>query len=411
MTTKTGLRLRAKVDYIGFVVKHEWPFMLALVGVLLGVGEFLPSAAALALSLVAVALGVFQFVVDYRDMNKRWSEYRFEPATDPFPVADIAMPDSYSEPVRHVVPGRGTAVSDDAIDRRLRTTSLTAVVDSDAYQLPASLRATAPQVLGPTVGSGVVFNGHVLGMSDDPAGVIGARPIRLHRARFFDGQCSNELCRLRIKHRTSGELYDMRRQTLIDPTGRLAPLSGTELANIVGISTMAVTTDGQVVLIEQSRRNSASAALLAPSGSGSLEPRDLDDLGTGWSLQDLLIRGMNRELAEETGLAESDIDHTTIVGYARWLERGAKPEFFGHTRLRVSSAEVRAAVVRGAEQLYTSDSVLLDVDLEALGTEIHAGHDVLTAPSCPALVRERGSVPLVLGLRAVAAAVVSPLQA
>lgn len=404
MATRTGLRVRAKIDYWKFVARHEWPFVLALVGVLLGVGEFLPSAAALALSVVAVGLGLVQLVSDVRDVNRRWSAYEFVPTTELFPVGTVPLTDVYQAPVRHVVGTYGTAVSDDAIDTRLRSTRPAATVVDDDYRLPSNLRETAPQVLGTTVGGGVVFNGSVLGLSDDPTSATDGRAIRLHRARFFDGQCSNELCRFTIRHRSSGEIYDMRRHALLDTTGRLAALAETDLANIVGISTIALTSDGLVVLIEQTTRNSASAALLAPSGSGSLEPRDAEGLQPGWALQDLLIRGMNRELTEETGIAPGDIVETSVVGYARWLERGAKPEFFGLTRLGVSAAAIESAQVRGAERLYSGGASFVEIDLSALGRELRAGHQAASAPALPVAVRERGSVPLVLALRAAALA-------
>jgi 8-oxo-dGTP pyrophosphatase MutT (NUDIX family) len=72
---------------------------------------------------------------------------------------------------------------------------------------------------------------------------------------------------------------------------------------VVGISTLAMTTDDNVVLLVQSHRNTASPLLVAPAGSGSLEPRDI----TG-TLADTVRTGVERELREETGLRQEE-DH------------------------------------------------------------------------------------------------------
>ena len=59
----------------------------------------------------------------------------------------------------------------------------------------------------------LLFNGPIVGMRGDPLPAAGARPapIRLHRARFFDAVCSNELGTLRITRTETGEEYDLRK--------------------------------------------------------------------------------------------------------------------------------------------------------------------------------------------------------
>ncbi|NUS74221.1 MAG: hypothetical protein HOQ05_12560 [Corynebacteriales bacterium] len=405
--TKTGLRIRARRDYWNFVVKYEWPILLTIMGVVLGVVTILPSAAALALSVLALALGITSLMLEYRNLRDRWSSFTFSPVSELFPVHETPSPPSYTEPVRHSFPNRATAITDNAIDRHLRQAAVPALVEDEPYELSASLRATAPQVLGETAQGGVIFNGPVLGLADDPLPTAAAagRPVRLHKARFFDGQCSNELCRMTIAHRKTGEVLDLRQQVLLDSAGQLAPLAETDLANIVGVSTIAITADQHVVLIEQTAKNSASAALLAPSGSGSLEPVDLSTLSPTWTLQQLLINGMQRELVEECGIKSREIIDTQVVGYGRWLERGAKPEFFGVTRLAIAAEQLNARRVSSAEELYTGGVLSVMLDWSALAEQLRARDDVLAAPACPTIVRQRGSLPLLLALRAAALAI------
>lgn len=404
MFRRAGLRVRAKRDYWVFVARHEWPIILAVFGLVLGVVTLLPSEAAIALSIIALLLGLVSFVSDYRKARIRWSAYEFLPAVTKFSVAEWPEPIDYRAARYETFPDRGSAIVDAEIDRYLRAQPIPLSLGDDPYRLPEFLRDTAPQVLRTTVQGSVVFNGPVLGLVDDPLPSVtgGVRPVRAHRARFFDGQCSNELCALLIRHRGTGEVYDLREQVLVDTAGRLASLAETDLANIVGISTIALTTDDFVVIIEQTANNSASGSLLAPSGSGSLEPRDAESGGT--SLQDVLVAGMERELAEECGLHPDDVVETQVVGYARWLERGAKPEFFGVTRLTISSAELALRKTRGSEKLYSGGSECVEVDLPALARELASGARIVDAPSCPPLFARRGSIPLLLALRAAALA-------
>ncbi|UQS21447.1 hypothetical protein L1857_00690 [Amycolatopsis thermalba] len=182
---------------------------------------------------------------------------------------------------------------------------------------------------------------------------------------------------------------------MVDTAGRLHTLAESRLADIVGVSTVAVTTDGCVLVVLQSNRNSASQSLLAPSGSGSLEPRDLD----GDDLHDVVRAGMERELCEETGLRRDEIVRTTITGFARWMDRGAKSEFFGLTELSVTRQDLVTRRPSRSERDFTAAMRFVEIDLAAYGRELAAGADL---PSLPALITDSGSVPLLLALRAAA---------
>ncbi len=401
LLAKPRLRIRAKRDYWLFLARHEWPIILAVFGLVLGVETLLPDAVAIVLSVIALAVGSITFVHDYRNVRARWSAYEFLPTGPPPATAQLSSTAALPEPIDYrlahyeIVPGRGTAITDAGIDRYLRARPIAVHISDQPYRLPDFLRDTAPQVLRRTVQGSVVFNGPVLGLVDDPLPTVTGEPIPvgLHRARFFDGQCSNELCALLIRHRETGHVYDIRQRVLLDSAGRLASLAETDLANIVGISTIAMTTDDLMVVITQTANNSASGLLLAPSGSGSLEPKDATS--ADMSLQELVIGGMERELSEECGIGPEEIAGTDIMGYARWLERGAKPEFFGLTTLRLSSDELRLRETRSSEQLYTGNMDFIAIDLAALAREVTVGVALVDAPSCP---------PLLLAVRAAALA-------
>ncbi|MEU0508338.1 MULTISPECIES: hypothetical protein [Amycolatopsis] len=389
-------RARAKADYLWFIGSREWPVFVSALGVLLGLVTLVPSAVGIVLSVIALVLGVLTLTRDVRMLRGRWAAWEFATIAAPFPHADVPPPASYPEARYLELPGRGTALVSDAIDRALWTQRFPVEVAPDTYRLPAELKATAPYVLPLRAHGRLLFNGKVVGMRGEPLPSVGhGAPIRLQRTRFFDAQCSNELATLRIARRDTDEVFDLRRQMMVDTAGRLHTLAESRLADIVGVSTVAVTTDGWVLVVLQSNRNSASQSLLAPSGSGSLEPRDLD----GDDLHDVVRAGMERELCEETGLRRDEIVRTTITGFARWMDRGAKPEFFGLTELSATRQDLLARRPNRSEREFTAATRFVEVDLAAYGRELAGGADL---PSLPALLTDSGSVPLLLALRAAA---------
>jgi 8-oxo-dGTP pyrophosphatase MutT (NUDIX family) len=397
-------RLRSRGDYVVFQVTNEWPIMLSAAGVILGAATILPSAVAIVLSIVAFVIGVLAFARDVRQLRRRWSDYEFSSIVAPFPADAIPPPPSYPRAVYLHMPNRGTVLVSDAIDQTVAGHDLVAELDEEPYRLPRALRGSAPYVLPVCNHGRLVFNGKVVGMRGDPLppGSLDAPPIMLHIARFFDSQCSNEMCALRITHRDTGEEFDPRRTLLTSANGHLHTLAESSLADVIGVSTLARTSDGALVLVGQSSRNVASPLLLAPSGSGSLDPRDLTRDGT-FTLQDIVRHGMERELCEETGIRPDEIRNTAVVGFARWLERGAKPEFFGVTELSVSTEDLaRRRHLASDERLYSGGTFTQRVDISALGREISNGTELLTAPSLPVRIREDGSLPLLLALRAAA---------
>ena len=193
------------------------------------------------------------------------------------------------------------------------------------------------------------FDGLNIGLCDDPDPAGGA--VQLQPVRYFDMMASNYLAGHQWRSRRLGRVVADISRHLIADDGRLIPLNATELGNQVGVSTVALTSDGWMVLVHQGVASRSSAGLVAPSGSGSLEPVDIDGRDR---LPDVIAAGMERELREELGLisaAMRDVRiETTVLGYGRWLEKGAKPEFYGVSRIHAAmrDLDVRIDRVRAA---------------------------------------------------------------
>jgi hypothetical protein len=396
---------RSRYDYSVFQVRDEWPFLLSVAGVILGAVTVLPSSVGIVLGVIAFVLGLGVFVRDVRELRRRWRDYEFNRFAAPFPTADIRPPSAYPDPVYLFVPGerRGTALVSAAIDHAVATQDMAVRLDEEPYHLPKSLRVNAHYVL-PKVNAGrEVFNGKIIGMRGDPLprGSVDRPAIRLHVAQFFDAQCSNEMCAFTITHRNGDPGFDPRRELLRNANGELRTLAESDLSDCIGISTVAFTADNALILTKQTDRNIASADLLAPSGSGSLDPRDLGPREE--ILQDVVRRGMERELCEETGIRPSEIHRTEVIGFARWLDRGAKPEFLGITKLSINAKDIEAGRrLSWAERTYTAGTKTRKLDLAELGRELASGVDLLSAASLPEEVRDFGSLPLLLALRAAA---------
>jgi len=144
------------------------------------------------------------------------------------------------------------------------------------------------------------------------------------------------------------------------------------MANIVGISLLAITADRQVLFVRQTERNSVLPKGFAASSSGSLDWADTKNVKqraefTGQSvlLRDVLFEGMLRELYEESQVRRSEIVEGSqhVTGYFRWLRRGAKPEFTGIVRLNVTLAELTGRRVKGTEKNYTAGRFAVPVSI------------------------------------------------
>ncbi len=167
--------------------------------------------------------------------------------------------------------------------------------------------------------------------------------VECHRGTYFDSLLTNEACTRALVEKDADDLVaDF---THMFPVYRDSSRKSVHLDDIalsamndhIGISTLGFTRDRYLVLWEQSSQALHSQHLLAPTGSGSCDWKDLDVQDFGNTLR----RAMQRELCEESGrngleIGPAVIDRTLVLGFYRWVRRGGKPEFAGITRLNVN---------------------------------------------------------------------------
>jgi hypothetical protein len=394
-------RWRSVRDVVAFVIRREWVYVVTALAVVLSLLPLLPGWppwAGGAVAAAALVIGFGTFVRDTRHLARRRSSWQFRRIVPAFAADELPQVPFLPDVVHAEL---GAVATNATLDEVLAGTPLPLRSADDPYLLPLALSRVAAYLLRRTTSARWPFNGPCVRLDTDLSvdGVLRGDDVVLREVSFFDLLCSNELTGWQV-HR--GDVpWDFNSEYVLDRSDRLMPLAQSELANAVGVSTVAITTDGHLLLTLQAAGSSASAERWAPSGSGSLEPQDLAGRPV---LQAAVAVGMERELREECGLLTEDVGWTRLVGYGRWLDRGGKPEFFAVTALTVPLA---TALSRRSshldERLWTQSVAGVAVDLTGQGDP---GEPVRWQDVVPDPRRLRGSmsVPLEATLVALARA-------
>jgi len=234
--------------------------------------------------------------------------------------------------------------------RRLREAPI-AIKETAAYRLDPRIKELAFGFTTSQIRSGALWNSPALGLASDLPTLGDTSEVLVRVCDYFDHIGSDLLATYDIRAGSSNSTFNGR-DLVVTGNGTLRPLRGSWLANLVGVSTLAFTSDGKLVLVWQSSKNYNSPGLFAPSGSGALSPSDLVNAG---DLQNLVMQGANRELCEETGIRPSEISASKALGFARWLSKGGMPEFYGYTLLKLSSDELDLREIPPGERRFTGE--------------------------------------------------------
>ncbi|MET7879486.1 hypothetical protein [Micromonospora profundi] len=328
-----------------------WRFRLTTVGIVLA---SFGAATALVnpprpVSVAAGLAGATLSFMETRANRRRSEELRFQPREG----------DKYKDVVDQSVAlgpsiesARDVGIMLCRENAELRKRPIRAILQTPDYVLPRDLRTWSLDYLTRRAKTGKIYNDRVLCLASD---LLGDDVAKLRAARYFDFLCSNLLAPLDVWEvgRKSPALRG--RDLILDPEGRLIPFRRSRLANIIGVSTLAFTTDGQLLLVSQTPENMGSPGLLAPSGSGALEPKDMPHNMADWTIQTIVINGAERELQEECHLEANEIQGSAVVGHGRWISRGAMPEFCAATLLRLTGDQMLDRSVRRVERSFVHE--------------------------------------------------------
>lgn len=207
-------------------------------------------------------------------------------------------------------------------------------IRSTQYKLPKSLNDYRETALIYTRSKGgLLHNENKIRLCSDLERMIRKgddKSIEIQKTNYYFGVCSNEITRFEIIARdaTNNKGKDLFSFFQFD-NGVLIDLDRSELSNHIGGGTLAITPKGVLILSKQGRLNVVSAGLLVSSGAGSFDWSDQKNGAD--NLSSLIRNGLERELIEECGISQNDIEETIVLGMGRDISRGGKPEFFGVT--------------------------------------------------------------------------------
>lgn len=230
--------------------------------------------------------------------------------------------------------------------------SMPYVLDKKPWTLRGIGKELLPFALYRASTKGIVFDADKIRLNTDILLQDGRLPasLTLNKTTYFNGLSTNDQSFRKVYRRRESDLkshltpiYDGI-SLFLEAIGEgaqltaLTSLSGSRCSNHLGVSTMAITNDGVVIITGQSSRNLQSRRLLAPSGSGSMDWRDL---GKDSDLLVAIKRAAERELAEECGIKPSmNLMSTSVIGFARMVHRGGKPDFFCITKINLNSGDL-----------------------------------------------------------------------
>jgi hypothetical protein len=185
----------------------------------------------------------------------------------------------------------------------------------------------------------VLFNGKKVRLVVEPLlnneGLLAATHIQ--PTHYFDTLKTNDALNISIRYGANqSKVFDGHEFCFPDNVVRECSVS--DCANQIGMSTIAFTSDGYLVIVGQSEPNAFSKKLWAPSGSGSA---DWKDVRTFKDLQQFVKFAARRELTEECGWSVSDVAWIRTFGYGRLLHRGGLPQFFCLARLNCPYSKVK----------------------------------------------------------------------
>jgi hypothetical protein len=261
--------------------------------------------------------------------------------------------------------------------------------DELPYSIPETILNYVPALLRRKIVSpGLVFNGRILGLSDEL--YPDTQALHCRQVRYFESQVTDEILYYRLRNRRN--MQSSQSGIELFTTGpddfhrTVMPMTYNASTNYLGVSTLLLTSDNYVILQIQGKKSNVNAGNYAPSGSGSVEYRDLKAFAhRDVSLADVLRHAVERELLEELGL-----DHivtpeelhlsTKLIGYARLFERGGKPDFFMVTHTTLTKNELDKQLLKAQADI--AETGLSDIDETRIPfRDIEELRSILSQPS------------------------------
>jgi hypothetical protein len=187
----------------------------------------------------------------------------------------------------------------------------------------------------------------MLAFFDMADSLTGDRPVTLRKAFYFDALLTVEAFRSRIFRgnlQNEAEVYTdlttyfpVTKETADgEDVLRFRPDFYRHVSGHMGITSLLLTENKRVAMLQQGSTNAVGANLVCLGGSGSCNYADMKKSGYPKDFRDMTIYALAREVCEETGIGMRWMDevraNTMVTGFFRWIDRSGLPEFIGITR-------------------------------------------------------------------------------
>lgn len=221
---------------------------------------------------------------------------------------------------------------------------------------------------------GSFYNERKLCMASEFTESKGAYNVLVCRGNYYNSYLTNFIYAKKLSHQSGWKILPPVNSSNY-PIGRL---EDSFMSNHIGISTLALTADGYVILLCHNNKALTATDQLTPSGSGSV---DFRDLRADADFRATLLAAAERELCEETNIAAVRIEKTSITGFYRDLGRGGKPEFCCVTYLKDDYLAISELEPNCEEQQDEPKKFrILDADGQLNGPDLPAFEEMILHP-------------------------------
>jgi len=368
-------RLKGWICRYRFLLRFRWKYVVGIIafviGILVTIVEPPVKLLGYFLTVTGLVLGLILLVTDTVKLSQRKDSF-YEIKVKSKVLRSLRMSDNYIDYQFIDFNGNRALYSSD-VNLLITSTPLEFLMEKDKFKLNLTAMEIAPFAIQKAfkVG-GILFNDPKVRMKSDLTvkAIKSKQKIALQRTDYFSGICTNELtCREVWTKKDRVQKYDG--LSFMSSNGIILDLQQSHCSNHAGTNVLAFTKDGYMVVTIQSGETMQSPDLYAPSGSGSADFKDFEQ-----NPETFVVSAMERELMEECGLVNdvkrtnNRIVHTHLIGFARNLNRGGKPEFFGVAYI---DAPFQSLKVTRKEVMFVSDITEIRIDrsqIEELGKNL-----------------------------------------
>lgn len=336
-------RMMGKTQLYFFILRYKWWYLLVLIAFIVGIAGTFSNPSFWILAVVSGVLEVILFVRDTKELRRSDADL-YVTSVNTIILKSLTNSDTYVD-YELIEFHRYYALYCHRVNRLLTTSILRYELEPEKFALNTTVRPIATFALQNAFKSGaIIFNSPKVRLKSDLItiknefgnDVLMPSKVSLQETDYFSGLCTNEMTCKEVWSRSSNnKIYDG--ISMMSNNRIILDLSESICSNHIGISTLAFTSDGKIIITTQTGDSAQSANLLAPSGSGSADFKDLENKTI--TFHDFITNAMERELLEECGLDENmnGFVNSHVIGFARLLHRGGKPEFFGVSFVNKSS--------------------------------------------------------------------------